>query len=129
MFICIHVAYYHGICRVAPEKIAYPFLWRISYGDYTTMFLLKSIEKSRIWKKKHKKNISISVYFWDVTYAKPTRRWYQSSYGFSPIKSAFIARCKLVVGQDASEMASAIVRANDVRTRCSPQPDVLAPTE
>lgn len=45
------------------------------------------------------------------------------------MKSALIARCKLVVGQDAVEIASATVRAKDVRTRCSPQPDVLAPIE
>lgn len=41
----------------------------------------------------------------------------------------FIARCRLVVGQEVLEIASATVRANEVRTRCSPQPDVLAPTE
>lgn len=45
------------------------------------------------------------------------------------MKSVLIARCKLVVGQDVSEIASAIVRANEVRTRCSPQPEVLVPTE
>lgn len=40
-----------------------------------------------------------------------------------------MAWCKLVVGQDVFTIASAIDLASVVRIRCSPQPDVLVPTE
>lgn len=46
-----------------------------------------------------------------------------------PRKSFFIVSWKLIIGHSVFEIASAIVRANVVRIRCSPQPVVLTPTE
>lgn len=46
-----------------------------------------------------------------------------------PRKSVFIVSCKVVVGQPEFTIDSANERANVVRMRCSPQPDVLTPTE